>query len=68
MTATLDERTLAALDRNHRVASAETFAASTAGAAFETRDVLCVACGFPIAAHRSDSSCAEDSRRKRPRS
>lgn len=45
----MDESTLAALDRNHRLASAETFAASTAGSAFETRDVLCVACGFAIA-------------------
>ena len=40
---------LDALDRNFRVASGETFSASESGAAYETRDVLCVACGFPIA-------------------
>jgi ribosomal protein S18 acetylase RimI-like enzyme len=44
----LDERTLLALDRNYRLASVETFAASQAGAAYETRDVLCVSCGYPI--------------------
>ncbi len=44
----MDERTLLALDRNYRLASVETFAASQAGAAYETRDVLCVSCGYPI--------------------
>lgn len=44
----MDERSLLALDRNYRLASIETFAASEAGAAYETRDVLCVSCGYPI--------------------
>ena len=44
----MDARTLAALDRNYRTASAEMFANSDKGASFETRDVHCVSSGYPL--------------------
>lgn len=45
----MDASTLAALDRNFRLASAEMFAASERGEALETVDVHCVSCGYPVA-------------------
>lgn len=44
----MDETTLAALDRNYRLASAEMFANSDKGASFETKDVHCVSSGYPL--------------------
>lgn len=44
-----DESILQLLDRNFRLASAETFASSDVGEALESRHVHCVSCGFPVA-------------------
>ncbi len=44
----LDAATLSLLDRNFRLASAETFASSDVGESLETRDVHVVTCGFPV--------------------
>lgn len=45
----MDSKTLDALDRNYRLASAETFACSDVGEALEARHVHIVTCGFPVA-------------------
>lgn len=44
----MDASTLAALNRNYRLASAEIFASSDKGADFETSDVHCVSSGYPL--------------------
>lgn len=45
----MDASTLAALDRNYRLASGEMFAAAERGESTESSDLHCVTCGYPIA-------------------
>ncbi len=45
----MDSRTRDALDRNYRLASGEMFAAAERGESFETSDLHCVTCGYPLA-------------------
>jgi GNAT superfamily N-acetyltransferase len=45
----MDASTIAALDRNYRLASGEMFAAAERGESCESSDVHCVTCGYPLA-------------------